>query len=92
MYPARACCPGVIITAGFNTDSQAPESARHRVVAITDGESSAMLLLLLIMPIADCADLTVVPTAGADWLSSGGVELCLVGTIRVEGADASSIG
>jgi hypothetical protein len=28
-------------------------SARHRVVAITDGEISAMLLLLLIMQIAD---------------------------------------
>ena len=26
-YPARACCPGVIITAGFNTDSQALERA-----------------------------------------------------------------
>jgi len=37
----------------FNADSQAIESARHRVVAITDGEISAMLSLLLIMPIAE---------------------------------------
>jgi hypothetical protein len=29
-YPARACCPGVIITDGFNTDSQAPERAASR--------------------------------------------------------------
>ena len=41
---------------------------------------------------ADCADLTVVPMAGADRLSSGGCRLCLVGTTWVVGADASSIG
>ena len=44
------------------------------------------------IPIADCADLTVVPTAGADRAVERGVELCLVGTTRVEGADSSSIG
>ena len=51
-YPARACCPASSSRLA-STPIRKHWSARHRVAAITDGEISAILLLLLIMQIAE---------------------------------------